>query len=105
MNNQLPYLVANIVEVLDVAPEDEDEEDGAAIDLDSQRKGKCVVLKTTTRQTIFLPVVGLVDADKLKPGDLVGGRVLSRDHGAPCISEESHARSGGFHAMDLALIF
>ena len=73
MNNQLPYLVANIVEVLDVAPEDEDEEDGAAIDLDSQRKGKCVVLKTTTRQTIFLPVVGLVDADKLKPGDLVGG--------------------------------
>ena len=72
LNNQLPYLVANIVEVLDVAPEDEDEEDGAATDLDSQRKGKCVVLKTTTRQTIFLPVVGLVDAEKLKPGDLVG---------------------------------
>ncbi|GAX77431.1 hypothetical protein CEUSTIGMA_g4876.t1 [Chlamydomonas eustigma] len=72
LNNQLPYLVGNIVEVLDVQPEDEDEEDGAAIDLDSQRKGKCVVLKTTTRQTIFLPVVGLVDAEKLKPGDLVG---------------------------------
>ncbi len=31
-----------------------------------------MVLKTSTRQTIFLPVVGLVDADKLKPGDLVG---------------------------------
>jgi 26S proteasome regulatory subunit T5 len=71
LNNQLPYLVGNIVEVLDVQPEDEEEEDGAAIDLDSQRKGKCVVLKTTTRQTIFLPVVGLVDAEKLKPGDLV----------------------------------
>ncbi|KAG0475624.1 hypothetical protein HPP92_015310 [Vanilla planifolia] len=28
--------------------------------------------KTSTRQTIFLPVVGLVDPDKLKPGDLVG---------------------------------
>lgn len=113
-------------------PEDEAEEDGANIDLDSQRKGKCVVLKTSTRQvsqlsnvlyilfyltskanecvylyhlflyfnsililwyvliiildalftswiwvfallqTIFLPVVGLVDPDKLKPGDLVG---------------------------------
>jgi 26S proteasome regulatory subunit T5 len=31
-----------------------------------------VVLKTSTRQTIFLPVVGLVDAAALKPGDLVG---------------------------------
>jgi hypothetical protein len=30
------------------------------------------VLKTSTRQTIFLPVVGLVDAEALKPGDLVG---------------------------------
>jgi Proteasomal ATPase OB C-terminal domain len=48
------------------------QEDGAAVDLDSQRQGKCVVLKTSTRQTIFLPVVGLVDATKLKPGDLVG---------------------------------
>ena len=48
------------------------QEDGAAVDLDSQRQGKCVVLKTSTRQTIFLPVVGLVDADALKPGDLVG---------------------------------
>ena len=38
-----------------VAPEDEDE-DGATADIDSQRKGKCVVLKTSTRQTIFLPV-------------------------------------------------
>ena len=31
-----------------------------------------MVLKTSTRQTIFLPVVGLVDATALKPGDLVG---------------------------------
>jgi len=40
--------------------------------LDSHRKGKCVVIKTTTRQTIFLPVVGLVDEATLKPGDLIG---------------------------------
>ena len=53
-------------------PEEEEEEDGANVDLDSQRRGKCVVLKTSTRQTIFLPVVGLVDADALKPADLVG---------------------------------
>ncbi|KAK6121276.1 hypothetical protein DH2020_044979 [Rehmannia glutinosa] len=61
-----------ILKILEMNPEEEAEEDGANIDLDSQRKGKCVVLKTSTRQTIFLPVVGLVDPDKLKPGDLVG---------------------------------
>lgn len=72
LNKQLPYLVANIVEVLDVNPEDDEEEDGANVDLDSQRQGKCVVLKTTTRQTIFLPVAGLIPAEQLKPSDLVG---------------------------------
>ncbi|CAK0746324.1 26S proteasome regulatory subunit 6A A [Coccomyxa viridis] len=72
LNNQLPYLVGNIVEVLEMQPEEDDEDDGANVDLDSQRRGKCVVLKTSTRQTIFLPVVGLVDADALKPADLVG---------------------------------
>ena len=72
LNNQLPYLVGNVVEVLDLQPEEEEEEDGATADEDAQRKGKCVVLKTTTRQTIFLPVVGLVDPNTLKPGDLVG---------------------------------
>lgn len=72
LNNQLPYLVGNIVEVLEIKPEEEEEEDGATADLDSQRQGKCVVLKTSTRQTIFLPVVGLVDANALRPGDLVG---------------------------------
>ncbi|KAJ7287921.1 hypothetical protein O6H91_Y315000 [Diphasiastrum complanatum] len=72
LNKQLPYLVGNVVEILDVNPEDDAEEDGANVDLDSQRKGKCVVLKTSTRQTIFLPVVGLVEPEALKPGDLVG---------------------------------
>lgn len=70
LNKQLPYLVGNIVEILDI--EEDEEEDGANVDLDSQRKGKAVVLKTSTRQTIFLPVIGLVPADELKPGDLVG---------------------------------
>jgi 26S proteasome regulatory subunit T5 len=31
-----------------------------------------VVIKTSTRQTVFLPVPGLVDVNTLKPGDLVG---------------------------------
>merc|ERR1719353_1975757 len=72
LNKQLPYLIGNIVEILDVQPEDEEEEDGAATDVDSQKEGKCAVLKTSTRQTIFLPVIGLVDHKDLKPADLVG---------------------------------
>jgi len=72
VNKTLPYLVSNVIELLDVDPEDQAEEDGANVDLDSQRKGKCAVIKTSTRQTYFLPVIGLVDPENLKPGDLVG---------------------------------
>lgn len=36
------------------------------------RKGKCAVIKTSTRQTVFLPLIGLVPPEKLKPGDLIG---------------------------------
>ncbi|KAK4432220.1 26S proteasome regulatory subunitA [Sesamum alatum] len=43
LKKQLPYLVGNIVEILEMNPEEEAEGDGANIDLDSQRKGKCVV--------------------------------------------------------------
>jgi 26S proteasome regulatory subunit T5 len=71
LNKQLPYLVGHVIEVLDVDAEDMEEE-GANIDLDAQHKGKSVVIKTSTRQTIFLPVAGLVDIEKLKPGDLIG---------------------------------
>ncbi|KAK7477833.1 hypothetical protein BaRGS_00030911 [Batillaria attramentaria] len=72
VNKTLPYLVSNVIELLDMDPQDAGEEDGANIDLDAQRKGKCAVIKTSTRQTYFLPVIGLVDAEQLKPGDLVG---------------------------------
>ena len=71
----VPMLAAACVrgpQLLDVEPEEGGETDGASVDLDSQRKGKCAVIKTSTRQTIFLPVIGLVPAEKLKPGDLVG---------------------------------
>ncbi|KAF4577312.1 26S proteasome regulatory subunit 6A [Pleurotus pulmonarius] len=69
-NKVLPYLVGNVVEILEVDPEIE--EDGANQDLDSMRKGKCAVIKTSTRQTVFLPLIGLVPPEQLKPGDLVG---------------------------------
>ena len=52
--------------------DDEEEEDGGSTDVDAQRKGKCAVVKTSTRQTIFLPIVGLVEVSELTPGDMVG---------------------------------
>lgn len=76
LNKQLPYLVANVVEVLDSTEDDiaeqEEEQDGASIDLDALRKGKSAVVKTSTRQTIYLPVIGLVEPEDLRPGELVG---------------------------------
>ena len=45
---------------------------GANVDLNDIRVGKSAVIKTSTRQTIFLPIIGLVDPDQLKPGDLIG---------------------------------
>jgi 26S proteasome regulatory subunit T5 len=73
VNKTLPYLVANVIEILDVDPDEFGiEEDGGHVDLDSQRKGKCAVIKTSTRQTYFLPIIGLVEPEELKPGDLVG---------------------------------
>lgn len=69
VNKTLPYLVSNVVELLEL--EDTQEDEGANIDLDA-RKTQCAVIKTSTRATYFLPVVGLVDPKELKPGDLVG---------------------------------
>ncbi|KAI0276490.1 26S proteasome subunit P45 [Russula aff. rugulosa BPL654] len=69
-NKVLPYLVANVIEILDVDPEGQ--EDGANQDLDSMRKGKTAVIKTSTRQTVFLPLIGLVPPEKLEPQDLIG---------------------------------
>ena len=45
MNKTLPYLVSNVIELLDVDPEELGvEEDGGHVDLDSQRKGNSPVL-------------------------------------------------------------
>ena len=66
LNKQLPYLVSNVVEILDI-PEEETEDD-----IDMPGSTKAVTIKTSTRQTVFLPVPGLIDPNSLKPGDLVG---------------------------------
>jgi len=76
LNKQLPYLVANVVEVLEPDAEDgleeEEKEAGATTDVDDSRKTRSAVVRTSTRQTIFLPVPGLVETEDLKPSDLVG---------------------------------
>lgn len=71
-NKQLPYLVGNVVELLDMNPEEDATDEGANVDIESTRVGKSAVIKTSTRQTVFLPMVGLVEPEKLKPGDLIG---------------------------------
>ena len=74
MNKQLPYLVGNVVEVLEPDAEDglDEEEAGGAEDVNAERKTRSAVIRTSTRQTIYLPVPGLVDTDELKPSDLIG---------------------------------
>jgi 26S proteasome regulatory subunit T5 len=52
--------------------DDEEREAGDATDVDAQRKTRSAVVRTSTRQTIFLPVPGLVNPEELKPSDLVG---------------------------------
>lgn len=68
-NKQLPWLVSNVVEILDIEPEHDDD---GNVDLDEKPEDKCIVVRTSTRNTIFLPVPGLVDSSELKPGELVG---------------------------------
>ena len=48
LNKQLPYLVSNIVELLDLDPEESNKE-GSHMDIEMQRKGKSAVVKTSTR--------------------------------------------------------
>lgn len=76
LNMQLPLLVSNIVEILEPNEESglngKDADEGAAVDSSSQYKGRSAVIKTSTRQTIFLPIPGIVDTKDLRPNDLVG---------------------------------
>jgi len=111
MNKQLPYLVGNVIEILEPNAEDgelmnhllqlllfllfciysfihslsnpslsppippgldDDDEEGGAQDVDSNRKTSSAVIRTSTRQTIFLPIPGLVDTAELRPSDLIG---------------------------------
>eukprot|EP01039_Chlorochromonas_danica_P001948 gene1948-2126_t len=70
LNKQLPFLVANVIEI--VEPYFDPSEEEGSIPTDTVPEGKGVVVKTSTRQTVFLPIPGLIRADELRPGELVG---------------------------------
>jgi 26S proteasome regulatory subunit T5 len=73
-NKKLPYLIGHIVEVLDVNADGADDAalTEGVVDDDTAYRGKSCVVKTSNRQTIYLPVPGLIDIDTVRPGDLVG---------------------------------
>lgn len=71
LNKTLPYLVANVIEIVEPYV-DPNEEDGSATDVSLVPEAKGAVVKTSTRQTVFLPIPGLVRAEELKPAELVG---------------------------------
>ncbi|EDS40060.1 26S protease regulatory subunit 6a [Culex quinquefasciatus] len=50
------------IELLVVDPQETEEYEAAVVVLDSQRKGKRAVIKTSTRQTHFLPYKACVKA-------------------------------------------
>jgi 26S proteasome regulatory subunit T5 len=80
LNKTLPFLVAHVIETLPL-PDDEIPDvkalhrDGS-IPRPDEPGPLSVVVKTTTRETVFLPQPGLVPAEELRPSDMVG---LSKD--------------------------
>ncbi|KAK2957085.1 putative 26S proteasome regulatory subunit 6A [Blattamonas nauphoetae] len=68
MDRNLPYLVAHVVEILELPPEQGD----PTANIQGQSAPKSAVVKSTARSKYFLPEIGLVDASELHPGDLVG---------------------------------
>lgn len=76
-NTRLPYLVATVGEILDWV-EDDEEGQGSGLAKKKQDKkkeaqaSKAIIIKTSTRQTYFLPSSGLTLASELRPGELLG---------------------------------
>ena len=75
---QLPHMIANVGEILEVE-DDEEDQDGSGFNVQkvpggekkNEKKDKPLVIKTTGRYTVYLPVPGMVESDDLKPGELV----------------------------------
>lgn len=72
LNTQLPHLIANIAEIFPV--DDVDDSGGKNVKTEKTPgfQGKAAIVKTSTRNTIFLPIPGIIDINDVKPMDLVG---------------------------------
>ena len=53
LSKQLPYLVGNVVEILSLPKDEEEEEDGSAMDVDDHREGKSAVINLITFESLF----------------------------------------------------
>jgi len=94
MGKQLPYLVSTVVELVPDCEAGIEDAINAGVSPAAKSKKKknppppqqgkkktlkeereeltCAIVKTSLRQTVYLPVIGLVPASELNPGDLVG---------------------------------
>ena len=69
----LPHLVSTLSEIFDLEEQVQDDEGSGLKNVESQKKAtKGAIIKTSTRSTIFLPVIGLVEPEDLRPLELVG---------------------------------
>jgi 26S proteasome regulatory subunit T5 len=71
MSTQLPHMVANVGEILDVEEDEEDKDTSGFKQENVSKTKKAMVVKTTGRHTIYLPVIGMVEPEELKPGELI----------------------------------
>ena len=69
----LPHLVSTISEIFDIENmEQDDEGSGLKHSENTKKNSKGAIIKTSTRATIFLPSIGFVEPEELKPLELVG---------------------------------
>lgn len=57
---------------MEIIDADEEEEQDKSAQMSKSNKEKSVVIKTTTRYTIYLPMPGFIEPEELKPNEIVG---------------------------------
>jgi 26S proteasome regulatory subunit T5 len=71
MSTTLPHMVANVGEILDVEEDEEDKDTSGFKQENVSKTKKAMVVKTTGRHTIYLPVIGMIEPEEVRPGDLI----------------------------------
>ena len=68
----LPHLLSTVSEIFELENQEQVEVTGLKQNKPQTEISKGAVIKTSTRNTIFLPVIGFVEPEELKPLELVG---------------------------------